>query len=351
MSIEILTTLAASALCLLFSIHVIPERHLGVYFRGGALMNTTTEAGYHMKIPFITRHEEVLFAVQTDSVQNVPCGTASGVLINFAKIEVVNKLKKEMLLSTIRNYTVNYDKTWIYDKIHHEVNQFCSKHTLQEVYITLFNQLDDHLAKQLQDDISRWAPGIEIISVRVTKPTVPANILHKFEQVETEVTNLQIATNLQLVQTKQAETSKLQATIKAREEAEIAEIKNAQAVAAKKAQQEIQQIENQVHLDREKALADAALYREQKQAEANDILFTDNYLKLEQIKAQASISKIYFGEKIPSVFFDDLSSRASQPSDSTAKIAATLATATKAGSRSNREDFCNANDASCKAKY
>ncbi len=121
-----------------------------------------------------------------------------------------------MLLSTIRNYTVNYDKTWIYDKIHHEVNQFCSKHTLQEVYITLFNQLDDHLAKQLQDDISRWAPGIEIISVRVTKPTVPANILHKFEQVETEVTNLQIATNLQLVQTKQAETSKLQATIKAR---------------------------------------------------------------------------------------------------------------------------------------
>lgn len=41
MSIEILVTLAAGVLCLFFSVHVIPERHLGVYFKGGALMNTT----------------------------------------------------------------------------------------------------------------------------------------------------------------------------------------------------------------------------------------------------------------------------------------------------------------------
>ena len=44
---------------------------------------------------------------------------------------------------TVKNYTVNYDKTWIYDKIHHEINQFCSKHTLKEVYIDKFDQLDE----------------------------------------------------------------------------------------------------------------------------------------------------------------------------------------------------------------
>jgi hypothetical protein len=42
---------------------------------------------------------------------------------------------------------VNYDKTWIYDRIHHSVNQFCSRHTLQEVYIDLFDTIDDQLVE------------------------------------------------------------------------------------------------------------------------------------------------------------------------------------------------------------
>jgi len=60
--------------------------------------------------------------VQTDAVSSVPCGTQGGVIIEFEKIEVVNRLKKELAWQTVKNYTVNYDKTWIYDKIHHEIN-------------------------------------------------------------------------------------------------------------------------------------------------------------------------------------------------------------------------------------
>jgi len=40
----------------------------------------------------------------------------------------------------VRNYTADYDKTLILNKIHHELNQFCSAHTLQEVYIELFGK-------------------------------------------------------------------------------------------------------------------------------------------------------------------------------------------------------------------
>lgn len=40
----------------------------------------------------------------------------------------------------VRNYTADYDKTLIFNKIHHELNQFCSAHTLQEVYIELFGK-------------------------------------------------------------------------------------------------------------------------------------------------------------------------------------------------------------------
>jgi hypothetical protein len=47
----------------------------------------------------------------------VICGTAGGVLITFGQIEVVNRLRKDLALETVRNYTVEYDKTWIFDKI------------------------------------------------------------------------------------------------------------------------------------------------------------------------------------------------------------------------------------------
>lgn len=45
----------------------------------------------------------------------------------------------------MRNYTADYDKTLIFNKVHHELNQFCSAHTLHEVYIDLFDQIDENL--------------------------------------------------------------------------------------------------------------------------------------------------------------------------------------------------------------
>ena len=55
--------------------------------------------------------------MQTDKVTEIPCGTAGGVVIYFDHIEVVNRLKKQYVHQTIKNYTVHYDKTWIFDKI------------------------------------------------------------------------------------------------------------------------------------------------------------------------------------------------------------------------------------------
>ena len=41
----------------------------------------------------------------------------------------------------VKNYSAEYDRTLIYNKVHHELNQFCSIHTLQEVYIDLFGKM------------------------------------------------------------------------------------------------------------------------------------------------------------------------------------------------------------------
>lgn len=54
-------------------------------------------------------------------------------MIYFDRIEVVNQLKANAVYDTVKNYTVHYDQPLIFDKVHHELNQFCSAHTLQEV--------------------------------------------------------------------------------------------------------------------------------------------------------------------------------------------------------------------------
>jgi len=42
-----------------------------------------------------------------------------------------------------------------------------------QVYIDLFDRLDENLAAALQRDCDKWAKGIEIIAARVTKPRIP----------------------------------------------------------------------------------------------------------------------------------------------------------------------------------
>lgn len=127
-----------------FSIlHQVPEGHVGVYWRGGALLKTITDpgnlhwtfshllaysfnlacfslfynSGFHLKLPLITQYEPVQVTLQTDQVilwsnlwrlrilplhsftlnfgilfflqvKDIPCGTKGGVMINFEKIEV-----------------------------------------------------------------------------------------------------------------------------------------------------------------------------------------------------------------------------------------------------------------------
>jgi len=46
-------------------------------------MQGVTQPGWHVKTPLVTTYEEVQVTVQTDKVNNVPCGTKGGVMIKF----------------------------------------------------------------------------------------------------------------------------------------------------------------------------------------------------------------------------------------------------------------------------
>jgi len=49
--------------------------------------------------------------------------------------EINFKLILFLVYDIVKNYTADYDKTLIFNKVHHELNQFCSVHNLHEVII------------------------------------------------------------------------------------------------------------------------------------------------------------------------------------------------------------------------
>merc|ERR1719319_1915432 len=161
-----------------------------------------------MMLPFITTFRSIQTTLQTDAINNVPCGTSGGVMIYFDRIEVVNVLKSSAVYEIVKNYTADYDKPLIFDKVHHELNQFCSSHNLQEVYIDLFDQIDENLKTSIQNELGEMAPGLNVISVRVTKPKIPEAIRKNYELMEGEKTKLLISTQRQKVVEKDAETER-----------------------------------------------------------------------------------------------------------------------------------------------
>lgn len=202
-------------------------------------------------------------------------------------------------MDIVRNYTADYDKTLIFNKVHHELNQFCSIHTLHEVYIDLFDQIDENLKQALQRDLNEMAPGLTIQAVRVTKPKIPEVIRKNYELMEGEKTKLLISTQHQKVVEKDAETERKRAIIVAQKEAQVAKIQFEQKIMEKESLQRIAQIEDEMHVARQKSHANAEYYKLKQQAEVNKLLYTPEYLELKKYESLAQNSKVYFGDKIP----------------------------------------------------
>lgn len=288
-----------------YSLHRIEEGHVGVYFRGGAMLQSMSTPGFHMMVPFLTIVRNIQTTLQTDEVKNVPCGTSGGVMIYFDRIEVVNLLQNPAVFDIVKNYTADYDKPLIFDKVHHELNQFCSGHTLQEVYIELFDQIDENLKNALQSELLEMAPGLKVHSVRVTKPKIPEAIRKNYELMEAEKTKLLISTQRQKVIEKDAETERKKAVIEAEKEAMVAKIKYEQNIQEKESMQKMEAINDDIHLTKEKSRADADFYKIERSATANKLLLSKEYLELKKIEAMSVNNKVYFGPDIPNMFINE----------------------------------------------
>ena len=226
-------------------------------------------------------------------------------MIYFDRVEVDNILDPSKVHEVVKLYTADYDRTLIFNKVHHELNQFCSSHSLQEVYIQLFDQIDENLKTALQQDLTEMAPGLKVQAVRVTKPKIPESIRKNYELMEAEKTKLLITAQKQKVVEKEAETERKKAVIEAEKVAQVAQIEFDRKIMEKEKQKKMSQIDNEAHLATITAQADADYHLAQKQAESNKLKLTPQYLELMRYKAITSNTKLYFGPNIPNLFMRD----------------------------------------------
>ncbi|KAI9079536.1 hypothetical protein K1719_038508 [Acacia pycnantha] len=269
----------------------VPEGHVGVYWRGGVQQKTITEPGFQVKMPFITQYVPI-------QVSDIQCVTKDGVKISFKKIQVVHRLQKEYVHETLLNYGVHYDKIWIHDKIHHHIIQFCTSHSFQEVYIDKFVQIGEEMKEALQVDCTHYAPGIEIIGVHVIKPDIPDSIRRNFEQLEEERIKVLIVVERQKVAEKEAEISKKMAISETEKNAKVSKILMEQTLLENEGSRRQQEIENQMYLQRERYRADANFYQATKEAEANRLKLTPEYLELKYIEAFGEIANRTSGDNM-----------------------------------------------------
>jgi len=298
--VALFATAQAGILSWIPGVHECQQGHKCVYYRGGSMLSYTNQPGYHFKMPFITSHQDIQITWQTDKLINVICGSSRGGKA-YLDIEVVNKLHHtdECILKTVGEHTIDYDKPLIFDYIPSEVAQFCKNYTLDDIVIREFDKLDEVLLEKLQYNVKSYGLDdcLSIKKVRIARPKLDDRMRAKFEEIELEEKQKAL-----VLQQKETEKIRLDAQLqrvmmeKDREQKTNEVEMNIQHMKVK-ADSERQSVINEMEFDMKTRQADAEMYRLEKLAEGNELLFSNpNYVRLEGYKAAHNNAKLIIGD-------------------------------------------------------
>lgn len=89
---------------LMYSQHTVPEGHVGVYYRLGALLDEYTTPGLHFLFPVTTHVYMIEIMMHTDQVRNVSCDTINGITLTFDSVQVFSRLNASGVIPTVRAF-------------------------------------------------------------------------------------------------------------------------------------------------------------------------------------------------------------------------------------------------------
>ncbi|CAM9857789.1 unnamed protein product [Ectocarpus sp. 4 AP-2014] len=281
-----------------YAIQSVGEGSVGVLRFGGKVLDEIKAPGYHFVLPFLYKLIEVPVNVRTTEVRQVPCGTSGGVLVHFPLVEIIHRLHPASVVSTLKAYE-DYEQAWIVDRVRHDVNLLCARHSLHEVHIDKFDQLDDMLVASLKETASVWVPGLMIVAARVAKPIIPPQLHGDFVRVEEEISKLKVAHQHEQLVVRNAEMERSRQVMAAEKDRDIARMTMARQVEETEADLRIHQIQDEMHVARSKDHADAASYSKLREAEGNERRLSPAFLEQARQKALYQNLEAYYGNRMP----------------------------------------------------
>merc|ERR1712113_919505 len=196
-------------------------------------------------------------------------GTKDGIENTFREITVITTIRKDKLFTMVKAYGSEFKRTLVYDRIKEDLRIFCANNTIDDVYNVKFLDIVEQVKDNVKTSISRLGEdGIEILNLVIPKPEIPPDIAHNYKQVK--------------------------AVADANRQKAVLEIKIQENIIEVEGKKNVSQINNEILEAAEKNKADIEKYKLQQQAEANEALYSDKFIKLNLAQSLSNNTKFYF---------------------------------------------------------
>ena len=134
----------------------------------------------------------------------------------------------------------------------------------------------------------------------IPKPDIPSDIARNYKAVKVQWTEQLVATQQQKTEKIKKETETMMAVLDAHRQKEVLEIDIQKDILRKEGEKKLSELENEIVKLREKNVADYENYKKIKESEANQKLYTSDYVRLELAKSLATNTKFFFsGDQSP----------------------------------------------------
>jgi len=292
---SVVVVIAIVIACIADSYHKINEGYVGIYFRHGSLRDKVTNPGVHFMIPFVDDYSEVKIRPETHMMDPFAAITKDGIENTFKEINVITMVRKDKLIFMAKKFGLDFKMSLVFDRIKEDLRIFCANHTIDQVYNTMFLDIVSHVRENVENSISRLGEdGIEILNLVIPKPEIPVDIARNYKQVKVQWTEQLVATQQQKTERIKKETELIKAVADAERQKAVLEITIQERIIEKEGAKNVSLINNEIKKAAENNEADIAKYKLEKEAEANNALYTDKYIKLNLAKSLSNNTKFYF---------------------------------------------------------
>eukprot|EP00090_Calanus_glacialis_P032408 TRINITY_DN53689_c0_g1_i1.p1 TRINITY_DN53689_c0_g1~~TRINITY_DN53689_c0_g1_i1.p1 ORF type:complete len:146 (-),score=36.54 TRINITY_DN53689_c0_g1_i1:49-486(-) len=128
----------------------------------------------------------------------------------------------------------------------------------------------------------------------IPKPDIPEDIALNYKLVKVQWTEQLVSIQKQKTERIKKETEKIKAVLDAEKDREVLQINLTKQILQKEGESTLTAIQNNITRSIAENNANVEAYRLLKEAEANEALFTDKYVKLQISKALINNTKLYF---------------------------------------------------------